>query len=87
VTAVSTNPQAVVAAMTAAGWEQAGGRVDHYVRLCWPGSQRTTVVPLRPDDPEYGDLMGAVMAELAQAAADGARARRVLDALWFGEAS
>jgi hypothetical protein len=87
VTAVPNDPQAVVAAMAAVGWEQVGGRADLYVRLRWPSSQRTTVVPLRPDDPEYGDLMGAVMAELAQAAADGARARRVLDALWFGEAS
>jgi hypothetical protein len=75
------DPQAVVAAMAAAGWEQAGGRADCYVRLRWPGGQRTMIVPLRPDCADYGDLMGAVLAELARSAVEGARSRRVLDAL------
>jgi hypothetical protein len=78
---VPNDPHAVIAAMTAAGWEQVGGRADRYVRLCWPGSQRTTTVPLRPDYGDYGDLMGVVLAGLTRAAVDGARAQRVLDAL------
>jgi hypothetical protein len=81
VTAIPSDPHAVVAAMIAAGWERVGGRADSYVRLCWPNNQRTTVVPLGPNNPEYGDPMGAVIAELAQSAADGASAKRVLEAL------
>lgn len=75
----SVHPGRLVQALVAAGWNPAGRRAGAYVRLTWPGDDRRhLLVPLDAANGDYDDLMGAVLAELDDAASTGRAAQQVL---------
>jgi hypothetical protein len=77
------DPNAVVTALTRNGWTVAGGQPARFVRLAvppgWPG--KTITVPLDKSAGDFGDLMGDVLAELADGDLNGRRAAAVLDTI------
>lgn len=76
-----TEPRRLIAALEAAGFQRIGGRDGVYVRLAWPTSQRTLIVPLNPNYADYADLLNSVVGELRHTAELGGIAQRVLDGI------
>ena len=75
-------PQTAVAALTAAGWVEAGRNTGCYVRLRAPFWPHTSVlVSLDQTAPEHERLMTGLLAELAAYGEAGQRATAALAAL------
>ncbi len=74
-------PEQVIAALEAAGWTWERPTVGGQAAMRWPGSDRTTAVPLDDRAAGYGEAVGAVLAELRAADFVGFRARWALRAL------
>ncbi len=72
-------PQRIVAALEAAGWERFGGDGVRFVSVCRLG--RVLYVPIDPTAAGYGDDVDLVVSQLAELERQGRDARKVLDAL------
>lgn len=78
-------PDALTAALLAAGFTVAGGRAGGYTRLHWPhtrdGRDWSVLVPLDKTAGDYDLMMEAVLGELGKLAQIGRTAQAVLDGL------
>ncbi len=75
----AVQPEDVITALVAAGWEKLGGRQGMYVRLrapFWP--HENTIVPLDPSFADYRDDMTAALTALTVEVDAGRRALAVL---------
>jgi hypothetical protein len=79
--AATVDPGRLVGRLVDAGWVEEGRRTDVYVRLRWPGSAGSLVVPLDRAAPEHVPLMAAALMELEWAVERGRAAWTVLDGL------
>jgi hypothetical protein len=73
-----TTPDRLIAALTAAGWAEVGGRTDAYVRLRYAVHEPSLVVPLDPTAPEHEAMMVAALTQLERLAQVGLAADRAL---------
>jgi hypothetical protein len=55
----------LIEALQRCGLEEVGRRTGAYVRMLWPDEQRSLLIPLNPDAPDYPDIMNAIRRELA----------------------
>jgi hypothetical protein len=78
VSAAETTPDRLIAALTAAGWAEVGGRTDAYVRLRYAVHEPSLVVPLDPTAPEHEAMMVAALTQLERLAQAGLAADRAL---------
>lgn len=75
-------PQRLINALTANGWNIVGQRAGAYVRLALPDADRISwVVPLDESAGDFADLMDSAFACLKRDAKQGRRAAAVLDTL------
>jgi hypothetical protein len=80
----NVNPDQLIGALLANGWQIVGERRGLYKRLTLPtetGERHTFLVPLNPEYSDYEDLMGAVLSALERLWIDGQDAHRVLHRL------
>jgi hypothetical protein len=79
------DPGQLIEALRAAGWHVAGARAGVYTRLYWPGETaprgRTLLILEDTTAPEFDQMMGGALRELADAADTGRAADAVLDAV------
>jgi hypothetical protein len=79
------DPGRLIEALRAAGWHVAGARAGVYTRLYWPGETaprgRTLLILEDTTAPEFDQMMGGALRELADAADTGRAADTVLDAV------
>lgn len=75
------DPYRLIAALEEEDFEVVGRRAGAHARLAWPrGGQRRTslIIPLDSSAPEYEEMLGAVLQELAGAARLGENVRRAV---------
>lgn len=72
------DPVRLIEALKLCGLDQIGKRTGVYVRLGWPDTNQTLMIPLDPDAPEFRESMDAVRRELRLYVRQGRTARAVL---------
>jgi hypothetical protein len=83
VTVPQVTPEALVAALIDAGWEEIGHGKAHK-RLAIPGEsthRQHVMVPLDTEAPEFDEMWNAVLSQLITLADDGESARHAVRAI------